>query len=95
MTGLVRSWLASTAPPTKIEIAKRLIDLCLVSVLLDAGAGNLWTFKEPGTELVFRRSEGLAIASLKAFEQGIFSDDECMPHQVNGNKYLLCVDAKV
>ena len=29
------------------EKARRLIDLVLVSVLLDAGAGDSWKYKEP------------------------------------------------
>jgi hypothetical protein len=85
---LVDSWLASASPPSRVEIAKRLIDLCLVSVLLDAGAGNLWTYREPGTGVVLGHSEGLAIASLKAFERGAFSGDISMPHRVDGNECL-------
>lgn len=54
-------------------IARRRFDLCLVSVLLDAGAGPEWRFgAEDGT--VLARSEGLAVASLEAFAAGSFSD---------------------
>lgn len=51
------------------------IDLIVVSVLLDAGAGDAWRFVEPGTGLSLARSEGLAVASLHAFESGLFSTD--------------------
>ncbi|KAG3193949.1 hypothetical protein PC129_g24970, partial [Phytophthora cactorum] len=33
----------------KVEVTRRLIDLFFVSVLLAAGAGDRWRFKEPGT----------------------------------------------
>ena len=49
------------------EMARARIDLCVVSVLLDAGAGPAWTFRELDTGRVRARSEGLAVASLHAF----------------------------
>ena len=57
------------------ERARIRIDLCVVSVLLDAGAGPDWRYAEPGTGLEFARSEGLAIASLHAFAAGLFSSN--------------------
>lgn len=56
------------------EICKKLIDLFVISVLLDAGAGNEWKFTEPGTGLEITRSEGIAVASLYMFQNGVFSD---------------------
>ncbi len=49
------------------------LDLAIISVLLDAGAGATWKYVEPGTEQVWQRSEGLAIASFHLFRQGVFS----------------------
>lgn len=67
-----------------MEKARRLLDLALVSVLLDAGAGPTWTFKEPGTEDLYSRSEGLGIASFHMFLQGDFSTDPANnPHRVD------------
>ena len=60
------------------ELARLRVDLCVVSVLLDAGAGELWRFREPGGQ-VTTRSEGLAIASLHAFRAGLFSGDSARP----------------
>lgn len=57
------------------EIARIRFDLCVPSVLLDAGAGPDWTFEEPGTHLSIGRSEGLAVASFHAFTSGAFSSD--------------------
>lgn len=54
-------------------IARSKIDLVVVSVLLDAGAGDKWKYIEPGTGKVYTRSEGLAVASYHMFEAGGFS----------------------
>ncbi|KAF4849075.1 Protein urg3 [Colletotrichum siamense] len=52
----------------KTEVTRRLIDLFFVSVLLDAGAGDHWRYTEPGTDQVYERSEGIAVASLHMFK---------------------------
>jgi hypothetical protein len=57
------------------EVARLRVELCVVSVLLDAGAGAAWSYTEPGTGAVLGRSEGLAVASLDAFRAGLFSGD--------------------
>lgn len=63
-------------------IARRRFDLCVVSVLLDAGAGPDWSYTEPdGTRTT--RSEGLAVASLHAFADGLFSSDPADPLRVD------------
>jgi len=54
------------------ERARAEIDLAVVSVLLDAGAGPAWRY-ETSRGPVLRRSEGLAIASLDMFMDGFFS----------------------
>ena len=78
---LLASW------PTSIdnqEKTRRLIDLFLVSVLLDAGAGNRWSYKSKESGKMYRRSEGLAVASLEMFKAGLFSSDPTEPCQVDG-----------
>jgi Protein of unknown function (DUF1688) len=55
------------------EQARARIDLAFVSVLIDAGTGQGWRFREAETGQVLRRSEGLAVASLRAMQQGLFS----------------------
>jgi Protein of unknown function (DUF1688) len=57
------------------ETARARIDLAIVSVLLDAGAGAHWRFREAETGQVLSRSEGLAVASLRAMQAGLFSAD--------------------
>lgn len=64
--------LTGVAP---IEKAKIKFDLAIISVLLDAGAGADWQYYEQETGQAFRRSEGLAVASLRMFCQGAFSSN--------------------
>ena len=59
--------------------ARSMIDLAVVSVLLDAGAGPDWHYTEPGTGLRLTRSEGLGVASWHAFGSGLFSSDPADP----------------
>ena len=65
--------VAAGADPA--EQVRAQIDLVVVSVLLDAGAGAGWRFCEAQTGQVLSRSEGLAVASLRAMQQGLFSAD--------------------
>ncbi|KAJ8123497.1 hypothetical protein O1611_g9573 [Lasiodiplodia mahajangana] len=65
------------------EKCRRLIDLFLVSVLLDAGAGTTWSFKSADSGKIYRRSEGLAIASFEMFKAGIFSGNPSNKYQVD------------
>jgi hypothetical protein len=53
-----------------------MIDLAVVSVLLDGGAGAHWKYFEPATGGTFTRSEGLAVASFHAFTAGLFSSKD-------------------
>lgn len=46
----------------KVEVSRRLVDLVVVSVLLDAGAGDAWKYTEEGTGIVLSRSEGLGVS---------------------------------
>jgi hypothetical protein len=77
---LISSW-----PPSvdNQERCRRLIDLFLVSVLLDAGAGTKWQYTSKENGRVYRRSEGLAVASLEMFKAGLFSSNPSEPCQVD------------
>ena len=63
--------------------ARAMIDLAVVSVLLDAGAGPDWHYLEATTGQRFSRSEGLGVASWHAFCGGVFSGDAAYPLQVD------------
>lgn len=54
-------------------------DLAVVSVLLDAGAGPDWRYRDTVTGRDIGRSEGLALASLDMFAAGLFSSDPADP----------------
>ncbi|MBD2325953.1 DUF1688 family protein [Alkalinema sp. FACHB-956] len=54
------------------ERAKARFDLVIPSVLLDAGAGSAWRYRDAAGR-VWQRSEGLAVASLDLFCQGKFA----------------------
>ncbi|AMO25139.1 URC4/urg3 family protein [Ramlibacter solisilvae] len=63
--------------------AHSLIDLTVVSVLLDGGAGPDWKYTEAASGQTFTRSEGLAVASYHAFVGGLFSSDRNHPLQAD------------
>jgi hypothetical protein len=61
------------------ETTRARLDLAIVAVLLDAGAGPYWRYREAETGQVLARSEGLAVASLRAMQAGLFSADPRLP----------------
>ena len=77
---LLQSWPSTVDAQ---ERTRRLLDLFTVSVLLDAGAGTQWSYKSKESGKTYRRSEGLAVASLEMFKAGAFSSDPSQPHQVD------------
>ncbi|EKJ77578.1 hypothetical protein FPSE_02076 [Fusarium pseudograminearum CS3096] len=80
---LIKQW-SSEADIDKTEITRRLIDLFFVSVLLDAGAGDVWRYKESDSGQEVVRSEGIAVASLHMFQAGAFSSDDSAKTRVDG-----------
>ena len=81
--------LAHSSPlASPLDKAVAQIDLALVSVLLDAGAGADWQYEEKhhsGTHQSnhLSRSEGLGVASFHAFMNGLFSSDSQRPLQAD------------
>ncbi len=74
------------------ERARARIDLAVASVLLDAGAGGAWRFHDRETGATLTRSEGLGVASLRAFAAGLFSSDPARPLRVDAEG-LASLDA--
>jgi hypothetical protein len=68
------------------ERARRRMDLAIVSVLVDAGAGPDWSYREPGTNETYARSEGLGVASFHMFANGLFSADPKDPLRADAEK---------
>jgi hypothetical protein len=79
---------------SRTAVARSRIDLALISVLLDAGAGGRWSYRERESGQTFARSEGLAVASFRAFMAGRFSSDPGDPLRVDA-KALAALDARV
>ena len=86
---MIQRWTTLPNPPDLKEQARRTVDLFVVSVLLDAGAGNSWKYKESITGSTFSRSEGLGVASLHMFESGLFSSKSEQPYQVDGERQFF------
>jgi len=69
--------------PDRAARARAEFDLAIVSVLLDAGAGAAWRYRDTVTGQNIGRSEGLAIASLDMFASGLFSQDVRAPFRAD------------
>lgn len=69
--------------PDAATRARTEFDLAIVSVLLDAGSGPGWAYRDTGTGKTLTRSEGLAIASLRMFQAGAFSSTPDDPWRVD------------
>jgi hypothetical protein len=79
--------------PDAAAKARAAFDLAIVSVLLDAGAGPDWRYRDGASGMQVARSEGLAIASLRMFEAGAFSGDPDDPLRADA-KHLAAFTAE-
>jgi hypothetical protein len=71
--------LATQMRPAGADLILRaMIDLVVVSVLLDAGTGPQWVYRDAAGR-AYSRSEGLAVASFDMFMAGAFSSDRGKP----------------
>jgi Protein of unknown function (DUF1688) len=75
-----------------IERTRSEFDLAIVSVLLDAGAGLQWHYRDPLIGHETARSEGLALASINMFISGAFSSRRDAD---DNSSYQFRVDADV
>lgn len=83
-------WAERAKPADLAELGRVAFDLVIPSVLLDAGAGPDWRYRDAATGAVLSRSEGLGVASLRMFESGAMSADANDPLRADG---LRNVDA--
>jgi hypothetical protein len=72
--------------PDQAARARAEFDLAIVSVLLDAGAGPAWRYRDDVGGKAIGRSEGLAIASLDMFAGGAFSSNPRDPLRADADK---------
>jgi hypothetical protein len=66
--------------------ARAAFDLAMVSVLLDAGAGPGWRYRDAGLGVTAGRSDGLALATLRMFEAGLFSSCQRDPLRADASR---------
>jgi hypothetical protein len=72
-------WTECAKPSDPAELGRAAFDLVIPSVLLDAGAGPGWRYRDAATGAELGRSEGLGVASLRMFESGALSSDPADP----------------
>lgn len=90
-SGGVERWSAVAAVaswPDTAAMARAAFDLAIVSVLLDAGAGSAWRYREGRTGETFARSEGLAVASFDLFASGALSNLPDDPFRVDAEALI-------
>src|ERR1700741_2316487 len=85
-------WAEADKPAAPREAGRAAFDLVIPSVLLDAGAGAAWRYRDAPTGAVLGRSEGLGVACYRMFEAGAMSADPADPLRADG---LAKVDAAV
>lgn len=71
-----------------VERGKILYELVIISVFLDAGAGPAWRYLDADTGKEYSRSEGLALASLSLYQNGVFSNNPREPLRVDAQCLL-------
>ena len=71
--------IARDAGLSGAERARSAVELTVVSVLLDAGAGGAWRYRDELTGAEVGRSEGLAIATFDLYRRGTLSSDPAHP----------------
>jgi hypothetical protein len=67
-------WAEAEKPSEPMELGRAAFDLVIPSVLLDAGAGSAWRYRDTPTGAVLSRSEGLGVASLRMWQSGALDD---------------------
>ena len=83
-------WAERETPSDPFALGRAAFDLVIPSVLLDAGAGAAWRYRDAATGAVLSRSEGLGVASFRLFESGALSSDPGDPLRADA---LKTVDA--
>ena len=87
-TDRISTMLATVNHLSNEERGKILYELVIISVFLDAGAGQEWRYVEPTTKKEYARSEGLALASLALYQNGVLSANPKQPYRVDAHKLI-------
>lgn len=81
LDALLATWDRENVPP--IEVARRMVDLMVLGVVMDAREEDVWYRTEKGGEPIGGSEESVG-GSLEMFETGVFSGAAERPHQVDG-----------
>lgn len=73
---------------SQLEKARIQCELVILSVFLDAGAGERWSYFESLSSSHYSRSEGLALASLDMYCNGFFSENSSEPFRADARRLL-------
>ena len=85
--------VADEAGLDEAERARSAVELAVVSVLLDAGAGTAWRYRDDLTGTETGRSEGLALATFDLFRKGTLSSDPARPLRADATALVRADDA--
>lgn len=80
-------------PADPVERCRARIGLATLAVLLDAGAGDAWRYREPSTGQVLARSEGLGVASFDLVMSGALSRTDGAPWRIETAPLAFFEDA--
>jgi hypothetical protein len=84
-------WAEADKPSDAVALGRAAFDLVIPSVLLDAGAGPGWRYRDvTGAEL--SRSEGLGVASLRMWQSGALDDLSAVTAQSVADAFQVCDD---
>lgn len=78
---LISSWASLGTDP--IEQTRRVLDLFVITIILDVDPQVTFSYREPTSNRTFKRREAIAIAVLDMFMAGTFSMNTDQPHQVD------------
>lgn len=81
------SALAGESGLAGAERARSAVELAVVSVLLDAGAGPGWRYRDERAGRELGRSEGLAAAAFDLYRRGALSSDPAQPLRADANAF--------
>ncbi|KAI8888594.1 DUF1688-domain-containing protein [Backusella circina FSU 941] len=83
---LLHTW--SSLGQDTLEQTRKLIDLFVVACLLDIEPYQSWSYTEAMTGRNYKWKDGVAVAVLDMFVNGLFSSDPAQPHRVDSETLM-------
>ncbi|KAI8971460.1 hypothetical protein BDF20DRAFT_884613 [Mycotypha africana] len=81
LNNLLQTW--ASLGQDALEQTRKLIDILVIACLMDIKPCQTWTYTEKSTGRIFKRKDGIAVAILDMFVNGVFSSDPAQPHRVD------------